>query len=482
MLELSTSHTVVHLAIAAADAQTLPVLVELDDPDHPVISLSVAKFARYLQRSGTWSYVSISKTVGAVGKLRDFYCLVRQRRPIGAGGLKTLLEDFLYAYDNGTVLDWRPASNQQYLIARRAVCDYVKFVMDNGPAPWGAVDSQFVSACRESWISLSHAQKSLLFHTKERSRKKTGGRKRIISGLKQFKQFPPHLVQELIDETINPRDKLLFSMLAYGGRRTSEMLHLFMEDVQAKRDELLVSLKHPSFSNMTWLNKAHNRLRGQRREYLQSMFNLLPRQEHGALPTFAGWKGVKFDDEAAMTSQLYWIKDAGKYMLKLHQDYLHGVRANSKGRHPYYFVAQDGEPLTTRALEKQFRLACQRIENKHGVSLRGYGLHSLRHFYGFYCASVLNLSPLLIQKYMGHMSITSTLVYTHISPAIAEQLLSQAERSANVEMASELGHDDCAKDAEKFCELGRRSKHHVEHLGAAAFGVVDTKRLQRKLR
>ncbi len=190
MPETSTSHTVIHIAIDAMDAQTLPVIVELDDPENPVISVSVAKFARYLQREGARSYASIAKAVGAIGKLRDFYSLIWQRQVLADGDIKLLLEDFLYAYDNGSVLGWRPASNQQYLLARNAVSDFVKFVMDYGGANWNASDAQFVEACRDSWLSLKQAELSLLFHTKKRSRKKVGGRRRDVVGMRQYKPFP----------------------------------------------------------------------------------------------------------------------------------------------------------------------------------------------------------------------------------------------------------------------------------------------------
>ena len=53
MLRYESSNIVIHLAIEAVDAKTLPVLVELDEGGRPTISLSVAMYARYLQREGS---------------------------------------------------------------------------------------------------------------------------------------------------------------------------------------------------------------------------------------------------------------------------------------------------------------------------------------------------------------------------------------------------------------------------------------------
>lgn len=483
MPDLTTTHAIVHLSIDAADSQTLPVLIELDDLANPVISGSVAKFARYLQRQGNTSYEVIAKAVVAIGKLRDFYKLVSNEPTLSPGNLRSLLEDFLAAFDHGTVLGWRPASNQQYLSTRAAVYDYVKYVMDNSAPFWSTEEAKFIDACRESWIRLSHAEKSLLFHTKSRSRKKTRGRKRQVAGLRQYKPFPPNLVQELIDETKNPRDKLLFGLLGYGGRRISEMLHLFLQDVAMRGDELNVTLKHPASSPMIWTNQAHSQVRGQRREYLRAMFDLLPRTEHGANPSAVGWKGIKFDDHAAQSSEVYWIRESGQYLLQLHRQYLHGDRSAAPSRsHPYYFVTENGQPMTIKAVEKQFNLACRRIEKKHGISLKGYGPHSLRHFYGFYCADILKADLLLIQKWMGHAQVTSTAIYAHISPGTAATALKRAEALAKVEGRTGLSTPEREQVAREFSDAKLEPLPHILRLGTTAFGEIDTKALTRRIR
>lgn len=130
------ANTVVHLAIDAPDALTLPVLLEVSDTGGCSVSLSVAKFARYLQREGMRSYETLRKYVVAIGKLKDYYTLARGGAAVPTGELGWLIEDFLHAYDHGSVLGWAAATQNEYVLCRTAVLEYVKFVMDVGSGTW----------------------------------------------------------------------------------------------------------------------------------------------------------------------------------------------------------------------------------------------------------------------------------------------------------------------------------------------------------
>ena len=466
MLSLESANIVIHLAIEAPDAKTLPVLVELDDEGPPTISLSVAMYARYLQREGARGYETIRKYVIAIGKLKDYYTLVCGSRPLEAREIGRLLEDFLHAYDHGSVLGWAPATQNEYVLCRSAVVEYVKFVMDTGDAIWPRREIQFIEDCRTSWSGSQHAEKSLLFHTKKRQRKKTGGRKKALTGLRRYKPFPQRYLQPLLDETANPRDWLLFSTLAFGGRRISEVLNAFTHDVFTKNEELRFVLAHPAQSLMEWTNLSGATVRGTRKEYLKKQFGLLPRTDHGAERSALGWKGIKFDDEAALRSETYFIRNADKELVAPHRKYLHEVRQRVPRRpHPYYWVNEEGEPLTMKAAAKQFNLARKRVEKKFGVSLKGYGLHSLRHYYGFYCVDVLKADLLMVQKWMGHAQISSTAVYAHISPETARDELAAAEERK-------------AAGAPAQGVLPSALQRH----GTTALGDIDTKKLTRKTR
>lgn len=466
MLRPDSANIVIHLSIDAPDAKTLPVLLEVGESGAPVISLSVAMYARYLQREGVCSYETLRKYVTAIGKLKDYYTLVRKGEPIEARDIGRLIEDFLHAYDHGTVLGWSPSSQNEYVLCRSAIVVYVKFVMDTSDATWPSREIQFIEDCRASWSSSKHAEKSLLFHTKKRLTKKTGGRKKVLTGLRQYKPFPPKYLDALLEATDNPRDRLLFSMMAFGGRRISEVLNALTHDVFTVNETLRFVLAHPAESPMQWTSLTGAKVRGSRKEYLRSQFGLLPRNEHGALRSALGWKGIKFDDEAARTSHTYFIRNADKELVALHRKYLHEVRQRVPRRaHPYYWVSEDGEPLTMKAAVKQFILACKRVEKRFGISLKGFGVHSLRHYFGFYCVDVLKADLLMVQKWMGHIQLSSTAIYAHISPETARNELNAAEQRK-------------AGGAAVNGVLPSILERH----GTTALGDIDTKKLTRKMR
>lgn len=474
-----TTHAVVHLSIEAADAKTLPVIVELDDVNEPAISLSVLQYARYLQKEGLFSYSAITKKVVAVGKLRDYYLLVKGGRSLAPGELRDLLENFLHDFDHGKVLRWRPASDKVYKQTRVAIHDYTKWLIGMSSALSSSVEAKFLETCREAYRSTAQSEHSLLFHTKPRDKKKSRGRRKSHSGLRQYKPFPPHLVQELIDLTKNRRDKFAFGALAYGGPRASEIVHMFMEDVKLQGSSIHIELCHPTESKMIWTTLSGKRMKGQRREYLKSVFGLTPRIDHGALTSAAGWKGIAYDYENEYRSDVYLIRDAGAYLLGLYRDYLYNWRAGVPHlNHPYCLVNKKGEPLTMRALEKQFELACKRLEKKYRISLEGYGLHSLRHFYGFYCTDVLKMDLLLIQKYMHHVDPSSTAVYSHISPETAAKALRDAERRKNGFPTVEERNDI----SNQFRSTRYQDLNALMARGTTAFGILDTRKMTRKIR
>jgi hypothetical protein len=279
------------------------------------------------------------------------------------------------------------------------------------------------------------------------------------------------------------RDKLLFGLLAFGGRRISEMLHLFLCDVETRGPALRVVLQHPSQSPMKWKCAAGTVVKGTRREYLRSTFSLLPRTEHGAQGSAVGWKGLKFDAEASMSSELYFIREIEGYLLTLHRAYMHEVRSKvPRLPHPYYFVGLNGKPLTIAAVEKQFRLACRRLEKKYRISLEGYGIHSLRHYYGFYCADVLKADLLFIQKWMGHVDPSSTAVYTHISPETAAKTLSDAQTQAKIEGRLSVSPEERAAISKSFSGLSTDPVPEAWRIDPTRFGMLDTKNLRRPLR
>lgn len=478
-----TTHTIVHIAIDVPDAKTLPVMVELDDPDQPRINYNMAKYLRYQQKEGQASYEKIYKTAKIIGKLRDFYILERGGKTLNQEELKDLIEDFMTAFDKGTVLKWRAASPNDYSFARNAISEYMSWLRDLGGLD--AVPEEEViqiNSYREAYKYSRHLSKSLLFHTKKQLKKpKSRGRKRAIVGLRQYKPFPPDLIIKLIELTLNPRDKMLLMLMTFGGRRGSEVIQLFVSDMRIEGGKLNVTLAHPEHSLHRWKTKSGQDISGSRAEYLKTMFNALPRNGMGKDPLAAGWKGVKFDNEGAMSSDFYFIRDVQSYLLYLHDTYMREQRGRHK-HHPYYFIKGDGDPLTLKSLKKIFRTACERVEKKYGMSLKGYGPHSLRHYYGFYCADVLKLDLLMIQKYLGHIQPSSTNIYAHISPSTAHKVLADAEKRAKLEGRTRCSEEDRLEIQKEFEERGVEEVPTAWHDTSLIHGIFDTSKLRRALR
>lgn len=456
---MNSIHTIVHLGIESPDSATAPMLLEIGDPANPKFSLIVARYVRYLQREGHASYETISKDVRYVGLLYDYYALVEKNKALIVDDVPLLIEDFLAAFDKGSVLGWKAASKQSYMYCKNAVSQFCRFVFNelgfNRRLP--NEEAAITEALARSYNYSAHMKTSLLFHVKRHSsterqkqHNKSRGNKRATSGTRAVKYFPPEYLPLLVEETDNIRDKIAILMLGYGGRRQSEILHIFVSDVNPQNNILDVKLAHPISSRMDWINRLGKKVSGTRAEYLKSMYNLKPRNDLGKMSKSAGWKGMKFDNEGAGYSHMYFLtEEVEKYLLYLHVRYMRETR-NKYNHHPYYFVDQDGGPLSKRALAKLIDAACRRLEKKYSISLDGRRGHSLRHHYGFYCADILQMDLMMIRKYMGHKQLSSTAIYTHISPEKARLAIDAARDSAKMEGRIEATLDERLEIQKRF--------------------------------
>lgn len=437
---MNSVYSVFHLGISAPDYSTAPMLLDITNPNLPKISITVARYVRYMQKEGHASYETISKDVRYIAFLFDYYVLIEKKREVE--NLSLFLEDFLSAFDKGSVLNWRAASKQSYSYCKNAINQFCKFVyhelQQRKVLP--NEEQEITNALNLSYNYSSHMKTSLLFHIKRNSNStrkkqidKPRGFKRLSNGTRAVKYFPPEFLPLLVEETVNIRDKIILLMLGYGGRRQSEILHIFVNDITPQSNMLNVRLAHPISSQMKWLSRVGNKVTGTRAEYLKSMFNLKPRNELGKLSKSVGWKGIKFDDEGAGYSNMYFLyEEVEKYLLYLHVIYMRETRGKHN-HHPYYFVDQFGDPLSRRALANLIDAACIRIEKKYGINLEGRRGHSLRHHYGYFCADILQMDILMIRKFMGHMQLASSAIYTHISPENARQAIANSRDRAKLE-------------------------------------------------
>ena len=100
-------------------------------------------------------------------------------------------------------------------------------------------------------------------------------------------------------------------------------------------------------------------------------------------------------------------------------------------RHPQWlFPAKgpDGQPTATAdqpmersSVQKAMSRVVQELEFKKAISI-----HSLRHSYATHLLEAgVNLR--LIQQYLGHSSLNTTMVYLHLTPASQEQAVRRIE-------------------------------------------------------
>ncbi|KOE19678.1 hypothetical protein ACS85_02445 [Vibrio parahaemolyticus] len=439
---MNTIHTVIHLGISAPDYETMPTLILFPEGVEPHASFIVARYARYLQKEGHASYATVSRDLHYIGLLFDYYYLVVKPNAKNTNDWEMFIEDFLSAFDKGAVLGWRAAKTADYTYCKNTTKQFCQFVsgLKSSRKLLPAEEKDLEYSINRSYEYCAHLKTSLLFHIKRKShsmkdshKSKERGRRRAKSGATVVKYFPPEYVPLLIEETTNVRDKIILLMAAYGGRRQCEIIQILINDVEPVNGRLHVTLAHPETSSMSWLCKAGKKRTGTRGEFLKTMYGLKPRINLGALSSSAGWKGIKYDDKNTETSIMWFIREeVERYLLTLHIQYMEEVRGEYS-HHPYYFVNQNGDPMTQKSMSKAIDNACKRLEKKYGINLDGRRGHSLRHHYGFYCADVLQMDLLMIRKYMGHKQLSSTAIYTHISPEKARQVIQNAQDKAKLE-------------------------------------------------
>ena len=287
---------------------------------------------------------------------------------------------------------------------------------------------------------------------------------------KTKKAFPiPHLLK-LLDCVNNPRDELLLLLMAGGSLRKSEPLHLFRTDIEQPTEwgELSVRLEHPEDGMTEWTDDNNIVQHDTRSECFAKKWhnkhlpkahqlrNLRPRNTYGDKDVlYVGFKGMTFGESNGANvlgedflgrhydvNYIWWLDPRiGARAQHVYERYrneclLRNWNTNEKmpvgwleRKHPWLFInltpENYGEPLSYGSLESLWSHLLVRLVTRHGVDLRGkhLGMHSLRHFYGWYCASVLRLDLTFTKMMMHHACVESTEVYFRLSAAVAQKIL-----------------------------------------------------------
>lgn len=286
------------------------------------------------------------------------------------------------------------------------------------------------------------------------------------SDRKTKKTFPMGFILKLLDCACNPRDELLLLTMLGGSCRMSEPLHMLRTDIEGMNDlgELMIRLADPRDGMIEWTDSKGSRKHGVRTDYFQEMWKnehlsaghplhqLQPRDTYGRRsPLYVGYKGMTFSDSdganvlgydpygrAYDVNYLYWLDPrVGCRAYQVYESYHNQCllkNFNTGERkpmgwldHPWLFINISnntktyGRPLSYSAMQTIWENLLDRLYEKHGIDMRdrGLGWHSLRHFYGWYCASCLRLDINTTKAIMHHGSEESTACYFKISPDIA---------------------------------------------------------------
>ncbi|KAA9176481.1 site-specific integrase [Delftia sp. BR1] len=448
-MPLRTAHSILQIPIAEGPpGVSLPFLF-LQEGEVSLLALAWARHRMLNAGSGT---ASIAKAVSAIGRFYDFYVLEHEATPLAPEQLRLLLKQFYEARRFGLPsLGWKAVKVPTAANDVRAVSDFTQWCADNfghvsaNPQETILVSSMSLAEQKAHELKLE-ARKNwdMLYHLTPTTQEGQGvvtqrgfrpGRGKARRSAGDLKHFPPDKVWPMLTGATSLRSKLYLLLLFFGGLRISEPLHLFAVDVSIRTDGVArVVLGHPQDGAFEWVGREGQKHRGNRAGFLQYRYGLGPRnllpENH---PLHAGWKGMMADDGKRSESVVHWLReDAGRIFAKLHAEYIRTVRAKLPDAHPYYFVNEKdgeayGQPLKLSNVAKTFTRQAQRV----GLSSKTPGVnpHGARHFFGFYCASVLRLPLETTQRLMHHQSAMSTSVYYALSAdAVRKELLEAQSR------------------------------------------------------
>jgi len=304
--------------------------------------------------------------------------------------------------------------------------------------------------------SFKHSAYGKFEHSRKKNRKSN----------KLKKSFPIDRFIELIDSAPNPRDKLLWLLMGGASLRRSEPLHLFFTDIEGMNNygELKVLLDDPEDGMIEWSDLSGNNHVTTREKYVESNFknmdlpdghklrDLQVRTKYGRrnVGLNAGFKNMTFSDSDASTAILgtvdsrivdrnhaFWIDPRlGKKAKDVYDEYVneyvyvnpHTGKTNPSGfpYHPWLFININkndyGTPMSISGVKRAWGRAIERL-NLQGC---GLGLHSLRHFYGYYGANVLKIPDTMMMAMFHHSSIESTKTYYVLDKAVIRNEITMA--------------------------------------------------------
>lgn len=425
---MSSKCSLFDIPINSIPGGTLPILI-VDGK----ISLMALVYARYLKLSG-FAPTTIYQKIKSIKLIWDFFLIKKQ----GSIDNKTFLMEFAEACYFGTnhiqddALQWKKKTMISMDNILRDISFFSRFISNEFNAiSLNMIEKKFKNTIDYKYIRDRKKTTDFLFHLDSRSKTYNSWqfkRKITYDNVSSYKSFPPNRIDDFFAACSSLRDELLYFLLAYGGIRISEALNLYIHDISIDRLYIgaRIKLSHPSESKIIYKDENNRKKTITRQEYLLNNFRLNPRNLLASTDqNYAGWKGMlmHFKDETGLFSEVKWLTvEHGEHFYYLYKKYLETIRLHISCRHPYLFISETGQPLTKTAATKAFLRICSRIK------LDNSNIHSLRHFYGFYCANVLKLNREVTKEMLHHKSLDATNKYYHLSQETIHNELEQAFR------------------------------------------------------
>lgn len=301
----------------------IPVILFLDKK--PRISESTLFYFKMLIEQKVSNTLLITYA-HAISKLIDYKTLIfypQKTQP------KLFLDQFIKDLTLGKTLNWKPLSKKALNYEILIIKEYSRWLLKHQSLLKHPEELKFASFITTSYQFLEANHLSKMFETKKTKGHFASNQKTTI-----LKSFPIHKLLELL-QTSNTRDKLIFSLMAFGGRRPSEILHLYTSDVSIVNNQYKVQISHPSLSKINNLT---------RQEYLLKHYNLNPRNEISG-PLKVGFRGIKFENQLELKSDVYFTFNMEEHLVSIHNEYM--KQRKKYNHHPYYFVnPKNGNPLT----------------------------------------------------------------------------------------------------------------------------------------
>ena len=248
--------------------------------------------------------------------------------------------------------------------------------------------------------------------------------KNKVGNSRTRKSFFPELFDELLNFS-QPRERLIFLLCGACSARIGQVLNLTIYDIDYNKQE--VWLLDPKNDDKDIYGNG-------RREWLQENYNIDIRYDKPHNASDLQFKyPIPYEYEP-----LHWINPKYRTIFfSTLAEYVNSryylPEASRLPRHPFFFVTQNGKRLRSREVSKSFKNILKKLKNLENLKddIEHFGLHSLRHMFGFICAELYGETgndALIVwtKNAMGHSSLESTMVYFNMSYKKKKELLEKS--------------------------------------------------------